>query len=186
LYEAEVVLKLKFQNNSNRKTKTIILWRQAMKGSIGCPARIVTPAPHMREPARGTERELSEQAKFRLKVFDWYRNSSPCFSFSGKPEAGLTCRRFGIHCSYFYQWKKRYEPKRLSSLENKRTAPKRKREPGYSRDLVRAIWEAEPSYSTKKIRPILLRERASVPSVSTLGRLIVRENLFFRPNPQTA
>jgi hypothetical protein len=29
--------------------------------------------------------------------------------------------------------------------------------------------------------PILLRERASVPSAAALGRLTARENLFFRP-----
>jgi transposase InsO family protein len=137
----------------------------------------------MREPARGERKALSEKAKFRLKVFDWYRNSSPRFSLSGLPDASITCRRFGIHRSYFYRWKGRYDPKRLSSLENKRTVPKR--EPGYSRELARAaraIREADPSYSAKKIRPILLRSMtaAEAPSVSTLGRLIAREHLFFR------
>jgi putative transposase len=47
---------------------------------------------------------------------------------------------------------------------------------------VRAVREADPGYSAKKIRPILLRERASGPSTATLGRLIARENLFFRPD----
>jgi hypothetical protein len=37
----------------------------------------------MRELARETGRELSEKAKFRLKVFDWYRNTPPGFSLSG-------------------------------------------------------------------------------------------------------
>jgi hypothetical protein len=91
--------------------------------------RIVTPVPHMREPARGERKALSEAAKFRLKVFDWYRNSSPRFSLAGLPDAKLTCRHFGIHRSYFYRWKKRYDPKRLSSPENKPPVPKRKREP---------------------------------------------------------
>jgi putative transposase len=42
----------------------------------------------------------------------------------------------------------------------------------------------DPTYSGKKIRPILLRtmKEAEVPSVATLGRLINRENLFFRPD----
>jgi transposase len=146
---------------------------------------MVTPVPYLRELARGTGRELSEKAKFRLKVFDWYRNTSARFSPAGQSDASVTCRHFGIHRSYFYRWKRRYDRKRLSSLENKRTAPKRKREPGYSRELVRVvrmIREADPSYSAKKIRPILLRsmETAEVLSVATLGRLINRENLFFR------
>jgi hypothetical protein len=83
----------------------------------------------MRELAKGETKELSEKARFRLKVFDWYRNSSPRFSLSAKPEARLICRHFGIHRSYFYRWKKRYESKRLSAPENKPTIPKRKREP---------------------------------------------------------
>jgi hypothetical protein len=142
----------------------------------------------MRELAKEERKALSEAAKFRLKVFDWYRNSSPRFSLAGLPDASRgiyaeTCRHFGIHRSYFYRWKKRYDPKRLSSLENKPPVPKRKREPCYLRELVRAVRavrEADPGCSAKKIRPILLRERASVPRTATLGRLIAREHLFFR------
>ncbi|MDR2534745.1 MAG: helix-turn-helix domain-containing protein [Treponema sp.] len=59
------------------------------------------------------------------------------FRFRGPPDASPTCRHFGICRSCFYRWKKRYDPKRLSSLENKKTVPKRKREPGYSRELTR-------------------------------------------------
>jgi hypothetical protein len=36
----------------------------------------------MREPARGTSRELSEKAKFRLKVSGWYRDTPARFSLS--------------------------------------------------------------------------------------------------------
>jgi transposase len=143
----------------------------------------------MREPAKGERKALSEKAKFRLKVFGCYRNEPPRFSLTGLPDAGLgiyaeTRRHFGIHRSYFYRWKERYDPKRLSSLENKPSAPKGKREPGYSREpvrAVRAVREADPSYSAKKIRPILLRVRASVPGTAALRGLTARENLFFRP-----
>jgi hypothetical protein len=45
----------------------------------------------------------------------------------------------------------------------------KKREPEYSRELVREIREANPVYSAKKIHPILL---AAVPRVATQGRLI--------------
>jgi hypothetical protein len=41
-----------------------------MKGSIGCPTRIVTPVLHMGELVRMESGELSERAKFRLKIFD--------------------------------------------------------------------------------------------------------------------
>jgi transposase-like protein len=137
----------------------------------------------MRELARGETRELSEKAKFRLKIFDYYYRDSARFSGGGKPDVSLTCRHFGICRSYFYRWKKRYDRRRLSSLENRSTAPAKRREPVYSRELARAvreIREADPTYSAKKIRPILERVMSGVPSVSTLGRLIRRENLFFR------
>ncbi|MDR0473534.1 MAG: hypothetical protein LBH43_07690 [Treponema sp.] len=57
------------------------------------------------------------------------------------------------------------------------------RRPTYSRELagkVRQIRKDDPSYSAKKIRPILLRTTSAVPSASTIGRLINRENLFLR------
>jgi hypothetical protein len=44
----------------------------------------------MREPARGESKALSEKAKFRLQVFDWYHNESPQFSLSGLAEVKLT------------------------------------------------------------------------------------------------
>ncbi|MDR0473533.1 MAG: helix-turn-helix domain-containing protein [Treponema sp.] len=78
----------------------------------------------MREPVKGGTKELSEKAKFRLKVFDWYYHNPALYSLSGLPDASLTCRHFGIHRPYFYRWKARYDKRRLSSLENRTTRPK--------------------------------------------------------------
>jgi hypothetical protein len=156
-----------------------------MKGRIGCPGGIVTRIPCFGALSRGPGRELSAEAKFRLRVFDFYYQSSAGFSKSGKPDVNLTCRRFGIYRSYFYRWKARYNGHNLLSLENRPTVPKRKREPEYPRSLVsavRKIREENPTYSAKKIRPILLRTmaEADVPCAATLGRLISRNSLFFR------
>ncbi|GMO14616.1 MAG: hypothetical protein Pg6A_00190 [Termitinemataceae bacterium] len=156
-----------------------------MKGKIGCPSRIVTPVPHLRELAKKETKYLSEKAKLRLKIFDYYYQISSQYSLSGKPNAKLTCRHFGIHRSYFYRWKARYDKTRLSSLENKPTIPAKQRKPDYSCKLVnrvKDIRKADPTYSGAKIRAILLREmRAeSVPSAPTLNRLIFREKLWFR------
>jgi len=74
-----------------------------MKGRIGCPTRIITAIPRMKELARGQSKDLSDKAKFRLQVLDWYRNNSPRFSLSGLPDASLTCRHFGIYRSMFYR-----------------------------------------------------------------------------------
>jgi len=118
-----------------------------------------------------------------LRILDFYYLESSKYSKDGKPNVGITCRHFGIHRSYFYRWKNRYKKWDLTTLENRSTKPKHLRKPTYSRDLVaevRRIRKENPSYSAKKIVPILLRTRPKVPSVSTIGRLITRENLFFR------
>jgi len=150
-----------------------------MKGRIGCPTSIVTVLPRQRELAKLETTELSAKARFRLEVFDWHRNESPKFTRDGKPAASLTCRHFGIHRSYFHRWDKRFDRRRLSTLEDRPTAPGRRREPSYRRELVRRVREirrVDPTYSAKKIRPILLRTEpeANVPSVATIGRLIAR------------
>jgi len=49
---------------------------------------------------------------------------------------------------------------------------------------VREIRKENPTYSAKKIRPILLRTmaEAEVPGIATPGRLISRGGPFFRPD----
>jgi transposase InsO family protein len=139
----------------------------------------------MRELTRGETKELSAKARFRLEVLDFYRLKPARFSLTGLPDASLTCRRFGIHRPYFYRWKSRYDRHRLSGLENKPAIPGKRRSPPYSRDpaeKVRDIRKQDPTYSGKKARPVLLRsmDKDTAPGVSTLARLISRENLFFR------
>ncbi|MDR0456796.1 MAG: hypothetical protein LBH20_08965, partial [Treponema sp.] len=58
-----------------------------MKGKIGCPTRIIPPVLLMRELAKGETKELSEKAKFRLKVFDWYYHNS-AWLFTGRAAGG--------------------------------------------------------------------------------------------------
>jgi putative transposase len=141
----------------------------------------------MRELAKGAGSELSEKAKFRLKVFDWYFRRSKCFSLTGVPDASLTCRHFGIRRSHFYRWMAHCDMTRLASLESRPPVPNKKRSPCYSREIINAVRDMrkeDPSHSAKKIRPMLLRTMSAedVPSAATTGRLISRENLFFRPD----
>jgi hypothetical protein len=79
----------------------------------------------MRELAKHSSVELSEQAKHRLEALDWYYKKSSRYSSSGKPEAALTRRHFGMRRSQFYRWKNRYDSKRLTSLEPSSTTPKK-------------------------------------------------------------
>jgi hypothetical protein len=147
--------------------------------------QIVTRIPRLCSQKVFQEVELSKVAKFRLKVLDWYRNSSAIFSKSGKPEVKLTCRHFGIHRSYFYRWIKRFDPRKISTLENKSCRPHKKNVPRYSSAIVKSVQEireVDQTYSGKKIRAILLRSfpEKEVPSVASIGRLIKRKNFFFR------
>ncbi len=58
---------------------------------------------------------LSREAKARLQWFDWYR-------LHGK-NAAQTCRHFGISRETFYEWRRRYNPWRLETLEEKSRRP---------------------------------------------------------------
>jgi hypothetical protein len=82
----------------------------------------------MRELARRERKALSEKTKFRLKLFDWYRNTSQGFSLSGTAGRGARLPAFRHSPVIVLPWKKRYDPKPLSSLENKPSVLKRKRE----------------------------------------------------------
>jgi hypothetical protein len=110
-----------------------------MRGKIGCPAKIITPVPHIRELAKGETKELSEKAKFRLKVFDWYYHKSALYSLSGLADASLTCRHFGIQRSYFYPWKARYDKRRFHLWKTKQPAPKY----AQSRFLSGVCWKSK-------------------------------------------
>ncbi|MDR1371965.1 MAG: helix-turn-helix domain-containing protein [Dysgonamonadaceae bacterium] len=90
-----------------------------------------------------------------------------------QPDASLACSHFGSHTSYFSRWMARFDTRRLSSLEDKKTSPLTKRRPEYSRDFiakVRKIREDNPTYSCRKIHAILSREtdEAGVPSAATI------------------
>lgn len=151
----------------------------------GCPMLIVTRIPRQRKLAKWYGKELSAKARFRLKVIDWYNQVSPRKSLSGQKDASLTCRHFGIDRSYFYRWYGRFKRHGLGGLEDKSKRPKKVRTEMTDREIIeeiKRIRQKDPTYSAKKIRPILLRyyEDREVPSVSTISNIIKRHNFFFR------
>jgi hypothetical protein len=142
---------------------TPFLPEAAMKGKTGCPMKIIALPPCVRELAKHGSAELSEKAKHRLEVLDWYYEKPQYYFFPGRTEVTVACQHFGMRRSQFYRRKNRYDPRRPASLEPGTTAPKKKREPEYSRDLaakVRAVRKEDQTYSGKKIRPILPGRRA--------------------------
>lgn len=156
-----------------------------MKGSIGCPTKIITVIPHQCYIYKHEQKDLSKKAKHRLKIFDWYYQKSYKYSKNHKPNVSLTCRHFGISRSQFYRLKKRFDKHNLKSLENKSTAPKNKRQAKYDFwlvDKIKKIRKSHPTYSGKKIFWILKKAYPNkyIPSSATIGRIIRKYNMFYR------
>src|SRR3989304_8414279 len=100
----------------------------------------------------GLGRELSPNAGRRLKWMDYYQSHGH--------NARLTCRHFDISPQTFYRWKRRYDPHRLGSLEDRPRRPQRRRQPTWSPQLVEAVQELgerHPRWGKDKL-VILLRD----------------------------
>lgn len=124
-------------------------------------------APGARRLA-GRGQELSRDAKRRLQWMDFY--------YLHGRNARLTCRHFCISPQTFYRWKRRYDPERLESLEDKSRRPRRVRQSTASPELVEAVLElreANPRWGKDKLAP-LLREEGWQVSNSMVGRILRR------------
>lgn len=112
--------------------------------------------------------DLSRQARLRLKWFDYYQAQGW--------NARLTCRHFGISPQTFYRWKRRYDPKDLSTLEDRSRRPRHVRQPTASTGLVNAVLktrEERPRWGKEKIARLLGAQSWQV-SVSMVGRILKR------------
>jgi len=112
--------------------------------------------------------ELSRTARSRLAMVDWHRAHGANVS--------RTARRFGLSRPTVYRWLARFERLRLESLEDRSSAPRRRRRPTWTIDqlrAVRAIRETYPRWGKDKLR-VLLRRAGIVLSVSMIGRILVR------------
>ena len=116
----------------------------------------------------GLTATLSKQARQRLKWFDYYN--------SHNHNARLTCRYFGISPQTFYRWKRRYNPRRLETLEDRTHCPKHLRQPTYSVELVECVLrlrETYPRWGKDKLVVLLHREGFDC-STSMVGRILKR------------
>ncbi len=116
--------------------------------------------------ARKPPVSLSKAAKQRLKWMDYYRKNSN--------NASLTCRHFDISRSTFYLWKRRYNLKDLTSLEDTSSRPHKVRQRTWSAGLVQAVKrlrERYPRWSKYKLRVLLKREGITA-SASMVGRIL--------------
>jgi transposase-like protein len=126
---------------------------------------------------------LSKQARQRVKWFDYYNR---CRNIS------RTCRYYGISRKTFYKWKKRYLKYHLSSLGNNSRRPKHLRQSKIPYEQILVVKELRtqyPYYSKYKLSVILRRDHGIDLSASTcrnagrstVGRIIKKYNLFFKP-----
>jgi putative transposase len=122
--------------------------------------------------------ELSREATRRLKILDYGRTHS----------VSATCRHFGIARSTYYRWQKRYDPRRLSFLENRSSRPRRCRRPSWTpaqAEAVRQAREAHPRWGKDKLAVVLGRDGVRL-SVSMIGRILrdlKRRGVLIEPKP---
>ncbi|MDP3998945.1 MAG: integrase core domain-containing protein [bacterium] len=113
---------------------------------------------------------ISKEAKKRLGWFDYYQRTG---------NARLTCRYFGISPPTFYRWRRRFNPRNLTTLEAKSPKPLRVRQPEISFEAVekvRQLREEYPRWGKDKL-VVLLKRQGIHTSVSTVGRTIKRLKL---------
>ena len=124
------------------------------------------------------EFELSAHARVRLKCVLHY--------FAHGENATVTCRRFGICRTTFYNWLKKVNLQDPSSLENQSKAPKHRPQPETDARTIALIEEyrrREVFLNKEKISARLLAEHGISASASTVGRVINRHGFYFADTP---
>lgn len=124
--------------------------------------------------ARLAERtgHLTERAKHKLKILDWHRARGESIS--------LTARHFGLTRKTLRSWLKQLKDFGPAGLNEKSRAPKHKRAPSTSSDIVYHVVKVRkeyPAWSKYKIQTILARDYSLETSVSNVGRIIKRRGL---------
>lgn len=120
--------------------------------------------------------QLSREAKQRLRWIDYARTHS----------VAATCRHFGIARSTYYRWANRYDPQRLSFLENRSSRPRHCRRPSWTPAevaAVRAARDASPRWGKDKLAIVLRRQGVAL-SVSMIGRILTdlqRRRILLEP-----
>lgn len=109
---------------------------------------------------------LSREAGVRLRWLTWHQQHGGNVS--------KTCRHFGISRPTFYRWQGRYDPQRLSSLEDRPSTPRRRRSPTWTPAQVEAVRQLREQYQRwgKDKLQRLLAPQGVLLSVSMVGRIL--------------
>jgi transposase InsO family protein len=119
----------------------------------------------MVQGSRRLDVELSDAAKQRwraLRVFEQTRDWR------------LVRETFGISRATLYRWRKQYDPKDWTTLEERSRRPRRVRKPRWTAELtgeVLKLREQYPSWGKNKL-VVLLRKGGFDTSASTVGRIL--------------
>jgi putative transposase len=112
--------------------------------------------------------DLSRDARRRLAMLDWHRTHGENVS--------LTARHFGVGRPTVYRWLERFDRFHLETLEDRSSAPRRRRRPTWTIEqlaAVRAVRESYPRWGKDKL-VILLRRQGVLLSTSMVGRILAR------------
>ena len=117
--------------------------------------------------------ELSSGARQRLKWFLFWADHDQ--------NASLTCRHFAIARSTFQRWIDRFDPADPLTLEEQSRRPHTVRQPQTDPQVVELIRACRQRYlSREQIQQELQEVHKIDLSVSTIGRVIRRNNMYFR------
>lgn len=108
----------------------------------------------------------SRDARRRLAMVEWHRTHGD--------NVTLTARHFGVSRPTVYRWLGRFERLRLETLEDRSSAPRRRRRPTWTAsqvEAVRAIRERYPRWGKAKLA-VLLRRAGVCLSISMVGRIL--------------
>ncbi len=121
---------------------------------------------------------LSKEARQRLKWFDYYRQCG---------NAAKTCRHFGISRQCFYEWRAKYDPHNLFTLEARSRAPINRRQkkitPIQEIRLVR-LRKQYLKYGKIKIAKIYERQYREPISSWQVQYVIGKYHLYHHPQKQ--
>ncbi|MGH7274126.1 MAG: integrase core domain-containing protein [Nitrospiria bacterium] len=111
------------------------------------------------------EVKLTTQEQDRLRALALWEETG---------EVDLACQTFGLSRASLYRWRKRLNPKDLTSIQDRSRRPHRLRKPTWPLDLVEAVKrlrETYPRWGKDKLVVLLGREGFSA-STSTVGRIL--------------
>ena len=121
--------------------------------------------------------KLSKQACLRLEWIIYYETT-------GKNNASLTCRHFGIVPKTFYKWKNIFDGKDLNLLEDRSRAPKRTRLreiTATEEDRIIRLRKAHLRWGKMKIARLYLNTYGEKVSSWKVQYTIIKYKLYFHP-----